>query len=241
MKRKALVVDDDRGMVKTLSDLLRLKGWEVESAFDGETAVQAVRDDGFDVVIMDVKMPGMDGVSAFRAMKSHDPDVKVVLMTAYAAQELLMEAEREGVVQVMPKPVNVAQLFDLLAASLQRKQPVLLIDSDVQFLRTLSDVLTLRGYETLVAETLDDAMRAMEEQRPAAVLLHMHLADATPREAVVAVHDTSPAVALVLYSGRPGAADEIRQLVPSNWIHAYLQKPFAIDQVTGVLNAIGGH
>jgi CheY-like chemotaxis protein len=98
MTRRVLVVDDDRMMAQTLSEIFQLKGWEVATAFDGLAAVKATAADDFDVVLMDIKMPGMDGVAAFRAMKAAKPHLKVVLMTAFAAQELIAEAEREGVI-----------------------------------------------------------------------------------------------------------------------------------------------
>jgi DNA-binding NtrC family response regulator len=238
MPRRVLVVDDDRSMVKTLADVLRMKGWEVATAYDGQTAVEMATQDGFDVVVMDVKMPGLDGVSAFKAMKAKKPDVRVVLMTAYAAQDLLLQAEREGVVQVMPKPVNIEVLLGLLTEGLTQSRPVLLIDTDIAFLHTLAQVLELRGFDTVVAESLDEALRLMGERRPAAILLHMHLGATNPRESVLAVHELSPAVALVLYSGRPEALEEASAVIPTEWIHAYLQKPFAVEQVIGVLDAV---
>lgn len=238
MKRRALVVDDDRLMVKTLADVLQFQGWEVSMAYSGSEAVHAASTCAFDVVLMDIKMPGMDGVDAFKAIKAQCPGVKVVLMTAYAAQDRIAEAEREGVMCVLPKPVNLALLSDLLESSLRKDQPILVIDSDATFLKTISEVLRLRGYEIVVAQNLEQATRLMAERRPVAVLLHMHLGSATAREAVLAVHDVGPNVALILYSGQPGAAEEMGSALPADWIHAYLQKPFAIDEVTGVLDAV---
>ena len=239
MKRRALVVDDDKTMVKTLSDVLQFKGWDVSTAYSGHEAVDAVASApaGFDVVLMDVKMPGMDGVDAFKAIKAKDPSVPVVLMTAYAAQDRIAEAEREGVLRVLSKPVNMTALLELLASSRRHAQPVLLIDHDQTFLKTLSGVLRLSGYETVIAQNLEDAIRLMATRRPLAVLLHMHMGSVSARDAVVAVHEMSPAVRLVLYSGRPGAEAELEAALPANWVHAYLQKPFAIDEVTGVLDA----
>src|SRR5258708_13677781 len=84
MNRRVLVVDDDRFMVRTLSDVLRLRGWEVGRAHSGAEAVELVSGRAFDVVLMDVKMPGMDGVAAFKAMSAFIPDIRVLLMTAYS-------------------------------------------------------------------------------------------------------------------------------------------------------------
>jgi DNA-binding NtrC family response regulator len=235
---RALVVDDDQIMVKTLADVLRLKGWDVTTAYSGEAAVQLAWKEAFDVVLMDVKMPGMDGVDAFKAMKDAKPNVRVILMTAYAAQDRLEEAQREGVLRVMAKPVDVASLMQLLARNVRGEHPVLLIDSDIAFLRTLSDVLKLRGFHTVVAESLAQAGRLLTAQRPAAILLHMHMGTMSAREAVAAVRALSPSVSIILYSGQPRAEEEIESVLPADWIHAYLQKPFAVEELTGILNGV---
>ena len=238
MTRRALVVDDDRFMVKTLSDVLQLQGWEVHPAYSGATAVEAARQEEFDVVLMDVKMPGLDGVEAFKAMKQTRPDIRVVLMTAYTAPDRVSEAEREGVIRVMSKPLNMGELFDVLADELNGDQPVLLIDHDTTFLRTLSEVLRVRGFEVATARDLADATRLMAERRPMAVLLHVPAGAENVRDAVTAVHEANASSAIILYSGQPSAAQEVERVLPREWVHAYLQKPFAIEEVTRVLNEL---
>ena len=237
MTHRALVVDDDKFMVRTLSDVLRLKGWEVSTAFSGEGAVEQASREHFDVILMDVKMPGMDGVDAFKAIKATRPGTRVLLMTAYAAQDRIAEAEREGVMRVIPKPVDVDALLSLLAATLANQRPVLIVDRDAAFLKTLAEVLQLRGFETILAADVDHATQLMSDRHPAAVLLHLNLSGRAAKDAVYAVHNVSPTVALILYSGQPGG-EEVLESLPTNWIRAYLQKPFAVEQVTGVLDAI---
>ena len=80
---KVLVVDDDRRMVKTICDILKAKGFAAAPAFTGEEAVEMIRTEKPDCVLMDVKMPGIDGVEALRMMKEILPDLPVVLMSAY--------------------------------------------------------------------------------------------------------------------------------------------------------------
>jgi len=233
--RRVLVVDDDRTMVKTLADILGQQGWIVSTAHSGAEAVNSAATQRFDVVLMDIKMPGIDGVDAFKAIRKQQPNVRVVLMTAYAAPDRLAEAERAGVLRIMPKPVNLAELLDLIAR--ENPQSILLIDNDPSFLRTLSDVLRLQGFDTVVAYGIDQALKFLADTRPAAIMLHVHLGSVSPPEAVSAVHHKSPAVALILYSGKAEAKQEVKS-VPAEWIRAYLQKPFDAEQVTGVLNAI---
>lgn len=108
---RALVVDDDRMLAQTLAEILQLKGWSVATATSGAEAVNTAARESFDVVLMDVKMPGMDGVDAFKAMKATRPDIRVILMTAYAAEDRLHEAQREGVVRVLTKPIDIPKLL----------------------------------------------------------------------------------------------------------------------------------
>ena len=238
MTRRALVVDDDRSMVKTLADVLQLQGWDVERAYSGAAAVQVATQRDFDVVLMDVKMPGLDGVDAFRAMKEARPHIRVVLMTAYAAPDRLAQAEREGVVRVMSKPVNVAELLELLSAMLAGDQPVLLIDHDTQFLRSLAAMLRAQGFEVASATDLPHAMTLMGARRPMAVMLHLEGGPRDVRDAVAAVHGANPAAAIILYGERADPRTDVARAVPPEWVHAWLEKPFAIEQVTEVLEGL---
>jgi DNA-binding NtrC family response regulator len=236
--RRVLVVDDDPFMVKTLTDVLRLSGWDVDSASSGPEAIDVVSKREFDAVLMDVKMPGMDGVTALKVMKARRPNARVFLMTAYAAHELLAEAEREGVARILPKPVNVPVLLGLLTRSVDAQRPVLVVDTDAAFLKTLADVLTLRGFSTVTARSLDEAMRLVSEEHPRAVLLHIHLGAIQPEDAITAVHEAGPSSSLIVYSGQPQGEESIPRALPREWIHAYLQKPFAVEHITGVLDEI---
>ncbi len=114
MTRRVLVVDDDVEMVRTLADILRLRGWTPDVAYSGEEAVAAERDGGYDLVLMDIKMPGMDGVTAFRQMRAHNPTARVVLMTAHTEPEIVRAAVSEGAIRVLSKPVDMRSLMRLI-------------------------------------------------------------------------------------------------------------------------------
>ena len=112
MNRRVLVVDDDRQMVKTIRAILDHRGWRSTGAYSGEEAVAAAQGEPpFNAVLMDVRMPGMNGVDACLAMHHAHPDMPVFLMTAYAAQEILAQARRAGVIAIMPKPIAWPKLI----------------------------------------------------------------------------------------------------------------------------------
>ena len=108
-----LVVDDEAGMRDTLVAILEQHGYRVSSAADGESAFVAVQQADFDVVVMDVRMPGRDGVSVLEEMEHPPPHV--ILMTAYTLEERLRTAIKNGVFAILPKPFETRRMLGLVA------------------------------------------------------------------------------------------------------------------------------
>jgi CheY-like chemotaxis protein len=109
-----LVVDDEKNIRTTLADILEGEGYDVRTADTGEQAVRLCRKQPFDVVLMDVRMPGMDGFEAFRVIRRHRPDAQVIMMSAYSTNEFRRVAQGEGATAFLRKPLDVDHLIDLL-------------------------------------------------------------------------------------------------------------------------------
>lgn len=110
-----LLVDDDSGMVDTLGDILAARGHQVNTARSGAAAVAMTETGTYDVVLMDVQMPGLNGVQALRAMKARDASTLVIMMTAYTRDEMVAEATRATGLPVLPKPLDVDRVLALVA------------------------------------------------------------------------------------------------------------------------------
>src|SRR3990167_2518865 len=93
---KILIVDDSKEFCTSLADILEAKGYEVESENSGEAAIAKVKEKSFDVILMDIKMPVMNGVEAFKKIKKISPRTAVIMVTAYSLENLINEALREG-------------------------------------------------------------------------------------------------------------------------------------------------
>jgi two-component system response regulator HydG len=236
--RRILIVDDEEQMVRTLGDIVRLHGWEADGAYSGEAAVEAVRETEYAVVLMDVRMTGINGVEAFKAMKQVRPHIRVILMTAYTATEILDEAEREGALRVLSKPVALDGLIETLKQATTESRCVLVVDDDAAFLKTLRRLLEHNGYSTFTAPTLDDAIEMLETRTPGAVVLDLRLDGITAPESVLAIKHVSPSVALILCSGYPAELDEATSMMPARLIHASLHKPFPPHALLDILNAV---
>jgi CheY-like chemotaxis protein len=112
-----LVVDDEAGMRDTLVAILEIHGYNVSAAPDGESALEAVRASAFDVVVMDIKMPGRDGVSVLQDIGTPPP--RVILMTAYALERQLRAAIDANAFAVLHKPFDTRRMLSLVAGAVE--------------------------------------------------------------------------------------------------------------------------
>jgi two-component system, NtrC family, response regulator HydG len=122
---RILVVDDERANRVTLERILKREGWDVLQAEDGRIALDTLRAEGVDVVVTDLKMPGMSGLELLRASKALVPDVEVLLMTAYGTVETAVDAMKEGAYDFVTKPLRRMELVRTIRKALEKRGLIL--------------------------------------------------------------------------------------------------------------------
>ncbi|HEY3254702.1 MAG TPA: response regulator, partial [Polyangiaceae bacterium] len=120
-KPRVLVVDDKENILNLLRAILE-DSYEVATAPDAERALLSAATGAPDVVITDMRMPGMDGLALMQAFKRHDPDVEVVLMTAYGTVQKAVEAMKAGAYDYLTKPFEPDEVLLTIARAVERKQ-----------------------------------------------------------------------------------------------------------------------
>jgi len=115
-----LVVDDEEGMRITLADILEDLDVTVDVACNGKQAVDKVAAHDYALALMDIRMPVMNGVVALKEIKRLRPSLPVIMMTAYADQEALMESQRAGAEAILGKPLDLARVIRLVSGMLAR-------------------------------------------------------------------------------------------------------------------------
>lgn len=109
-KFKILVVDDEKIVRDFFKRLVSFLGVETFEAPDGHTAIEMARNNKFDLFFIDVRMPGLDGLETYYKIKAIEPLAKVVMITGYALEQTLIQAQTEGVYGIIRKPFNIESI-----------------------------------------------------------------------------------------------------------------------------------
>jgi two-component system, OmpR family, response regulator CpxR len=121
MKIKVLLVDDEKEFVDALAERLELRDFEVTKAFDGDEAVEKIGSTDVDVVVLDVLMPGKDGVATLREIKKIKPIVEVIMLTGNATVQSAIEGLQSGAYDYLMKPTETKDLIAKIALAYKRK------------------------------------------------------------------------------------------------------------------------
>lgn len=121
MKIRVLLVDDEEQFIEQLSERLKLRDYDVTACFSGEDAVEKLRHYLFDVVVLDVAMPGLDGIEALRQIKSVRPLTEVIMLTGHATVESAIEGMKLGAFDYLMKPTETDTLTQKINNAHQRK------------------------------------------------------------------------------------------------------------------------
>jgi len=184
-------------------------------------------------MLLDLRMPGIDGMKVLRQVKKKYPDVKVVVLTGHGTDKDEEEALRLGASAYLKKPVDIDQLVRALH---EEKLKVLLVDDEHEFVESLSERLELRNLRAAVAHDGEEALKAVEEGEPDAMILDLRMPGIDGIEVLRRVKKKHPNVAVVVLTGHGTDKDEKEALRLG--ASAYLKKPVDVDQLVGTLHRI---
>jgi DNA-binding NtrC family response regulator len=144
---KILVIDDDESLRRVLEYNLAQEGYAVLSAVSGERGLELLKKEGADVVVTDVRMPGMDGLQVMETVRKIDPNIQVIILTAFGTIEMAVEAMKAGAFHYISKPFNRDELKLTLKKALQLKE----LERENVTLR--QELKERTGLETIIADS----------------------------------------------------------------------------------------
>jgi two-component system response regulator HydG len=235
MKTNVLVVDDLKSIRLTLGGILEDEGYNVVMAENGYQAIEAAKQTPFDLVFMDIKMPGINGVQTFREIKKINPQAMVIMMTAYSVEDLIREALEEGAYAVVYKPFDIEKIVSIIESALQ-KTLILVVDDSFTDREALKSILEERGYSVVTAATGGEALTRVKEKRFDIIFLDVKLPDIDGVEFFDQVKAIDPEVAVIMMTGY--SETELMQRVVSHGAYTCVYKPFNVDRVVSLVGEL---
>lgn len=142
MSKKVLLVDDEKDFLETLSERMTLSGLDVMTCSKPKEALKMARDEDVDVIVLDLKMPEMDGIEFLKAVKDLKPELQVILLTGHATLEKGIQAAKLGALDVLEKPAEFETLLDRIKRA-SAKKLVIMEKKDAE---KIHDIITERGW-----------------------------------------------------------------------------------------------
>ncbi len=232
-----LVVDDEVDTCRNLSDILTDLGYRVDVAHDGSSALELVRRNAYDVALLDLRMPGMDGLELFHHLRELRPGTVGIIVTAYAGTDTAERALAAGAWQVLAKPVDFARLLALVEEAVG--QPlVLIVDDDPDLCQSLRDVLRDRGYRVCLAHDEADAAAHLRDTSFRVVLIDMKLPEGDGAGVYRLVRETNPQARTVVITGHRSEMEKRVEEVLREGADAGCYKPFDVAGLLATLERL---
>ena len=188
-----MVVDDEPAARLSLAELLALEGYEVIAAASGEEAVELLSEGTFDLAIVDLKMPGMDGLEVVEAFQKRSPDTVIIMLTAHGTLETAVQAMRQGAHDYLLKPANVNEIMTSVKAGLDKRRRELrrreLLSLMRHTLAAITDEASMPPTEPpIVTDRFLQVREVLVDQQKHLATLRGETLDLTPTEFKLLVH-----------------------------------------------------
>jgi len=237
-KAHVLVVDDDRDFAESLADVIEAHGHQVKIAYSGEEAVEYFGVEHFDITLMDMKLPGMNGVQSFARFRELKPDAKVVMMTGYSVEDLIKQAQDEGALAVFQKPIDIDKVLDYIESANPKGGDILLVDDDEDFVQTTEEFLRQSGYRVAVALNGEQAIEKIQAGNVKGLLLDLRMPVMSGLEVYLQLKKQGQALPTIIMTAY--RTEEIGQIDAFQSIEkiGYLFKPFKPDELIKLIESI---
>lgn len=238
MTRRILIIDDDEDHAESIADILGLQGYEVDLAYSGEEGASRFRQSDFDMILLDVKLPGMNGLETLFEFKKIRPGARVIMMTGYSVEQLLAQAVENGALGVLRKPFQVEELLD----ALERVKPrglVLVADDDPDFSASIEPLLHQNGYAVEIARTGEEALEIAASGAVNCLVLDLHMPVLSGLEVYMRLKEAGQSIPTILVTGfADEERDAISHLKPLT--SGLLIKPFNPADLVSAIEATAG-
>lgn len=252
---RLLLVDDEEEFLLATSQALGRRGFAVSVAPNGVTALEKISKESFDIVVLDVKMPDIDGIEVFNQIRNRLAELPVLLLTGHPSISDAFQTSKQGIADYLSKPIDIDELANRAREAVAKARTqaaggdavgdasdtagpinVLIVDDETELLESLQRVFTRRNITTFTAESGPEALDLLQRELVDIMVLDVKMPGMDGLEVLRRVKTKHPSIQVILLSGHPSveAALEGVKLGASE----YLKKPPQISKLVETIKRL---
>ena len=142
LKARVLLVDDEEDFLKMLAERLESRGLNVTTATSGESALASVEGHEYDLIVLDLAMPGFDGIETLKRIKARQPDAEIIMLSGQGSIRTSIEAMKLGACDFLQKPVDIGELMNKISEAKEKR--MLMLES--KSIKEIEKILHTKGW-----------------------------------------------------------------------------------------------
>ncbi|UCD17308.1 MAG: response regulator [Candidatus Zixiibacteriota bacterium] len=254
-KARILMVDDEDEFLEASSQALERRCFEVHIARDGGSALMMIERQDFEAVVLDVKMPGIDGIEVFHQIKKIHPNLPVIILTGHGSISQAFETSREGIADYLAKPIDInvlaARIKQVIEQSRERLRAVddygsgaesldlihlLIIDDETELTDSLKRIFERRNMEVYTAASGQEGLGILEEKPVDVVILDIKMPGMDGMEVLELIKRDYPNVQVIILTGHPSVETALKGVKLG--ASEYLTKPAEAEEFVSTVRRV---
>jgi DNA-binding NtrC family response regulator len=237
MTARLLIVDDEVDTCANLRDIFTDLGYETDVAYDGRSALKLVEKNQYDIALLDLRMPGMDGLELYHRIREISAGTVAIVVTAYATSETASSIKRAGAWKIISKPVDLEMLMSAINTAVEQPT-VLVVDDDKDLCDTLWDVFREHGLRVCVAHDRGEAAERIRGRKHQVVIIDLKLPGGTGMDVLQDLRAANPSARSILITGYRDEMEGSIQSAMSKGVDAVAYKPFDVDALLSTIRKL---
>ena len=229
--KKILLVDDDIDFIESQAEFLELYGFSPVLAKSGQEALELARHAEFELALVDMKMPGMNGIECMTELRKLNPGIRVVMISAFTQDDFIRMAFQSGALAVLSKPLNPETLLKTVSF-LSDQSAILLVEDHRDTQNLIAGMLQQQGYFVDKEETVEQAKATLKQKRYDLLLLDFKLPDGTAEDLLSWMKNEAIQSNVVIITGYP---EDALQKLPCFSAEDFIIKPFQPDRLLQIV------
>lgn len=233
-----LVIDDNQDLADGLGMILEDEGHQVTLAYNGIDGINAFDATSFDVALVDVKLPDMNGIEIFQNIHKKDPDIRIFLMTGYRVEQLLEEVVGDADVEIIRNPFEIKHITEAVIR-VKNESIILIADDTPDCGKNLAGHLSAHKFKIMLVDSTEKAVADVDSDKFDVLVLDLHKPVTYALEIYLELKQRNNALKTIIVTGCEDKEANISDLLRSTAITGCLFKPFHPEYLLQILDRKG--